>query len=164
MANRYRAFYEVIKKLKAEGVDINAIVVWSTIDSRSWLQSRSNVGGGTDGKQKQCPALFDDNYKAKPAYWAFVDPTQYRGTPEATEEPAVTEAPEATKAPTATEAPKVTEAPVVTKAPEATQTPVQDTMTTGTDSGQTTMFAVVGVVVVAAVAVGAVCIAKKKKK
>ncbi len=170
MANRYRAFYEVIKKLKAEGVDINAIVVWSTIDSRSWLQSRSNVGGGTDGKQKQCPALFDDNYKAKPAYWAFVDPTQYRGTPEATEEPAVTEAPAATEAPEVTEAPKVTEAPeateapVVTKAPEATQAPAQDTMVADTASGQTTVFVVVGVVAVVAVAIGAVCIAKKKKK
>ncbi|MBQ6697139.1 MAG: endo-1,4-beta-xylanase [Lachnospiraceae bacterium] len=164
MANRYRAFYEVIKKLKAEGVDINAIVVWSTIDSRSWLQSRSNVGGGTDGKQKQCPALFDDNYKAKPAYWAFVDPTQYRETPKATEAPAATEAPEVTEAPKVTEAPEATEAPVVTKAPEATQAPAQDTMVADTASGQTTVFVVVGVVAVVAVAVGAVCIAKKKKK
>lgn len=164
MANRYRAFYEVIKKLKAEGVDINAIVVWSTIDSRSWLQSRSNVGGGTDGKQKQCPALFDDNYKAKPAYWAFVDPTQYQETPKATEAPTATEAPEVTEAPKATEAPEATEVPSVTKAPEATQAPAQDTMTADTDSGQTTVFIVVGVVAVVAVAIGVVCIAKKKKK
>ncbi len=164
MANRYRAFYDVIKKLKAEGVEINAMVVWSTIDKRSWLQSRSNVGGGTDGKQKQCPALFDDNYKAKPAYWAFVDPTQYRETPKATEAPAATEAPEVTEAPKVTEAPEATEAPVVTKAPEATQAPAQDTMVADTASGQTTVFVVVGVVAVVAVAIGAVCIAKKKKK
>lgn len=103
MAKRYRSFYEVIKKLKAEGIDINAMVVWSTIDKQSWLQSRSDVGGGTDGTKKQCPALFDDDYKAKPAFWAFVDPSKYdsryvsKEEPETTEVPAVTEAPQANK-------------------------------------------------------------------
>lgn len=43
------------------------------IDKNSWLQTSSSVGGGTDGKRKQCPLLFDDDYQVKPSYWAFVN-------------------------------------------------------------------------------------------
>ena len=76
-AYRYKMFYDVAKKLDAEeGIDVSGITVWGVVDKYSWLQNQSNVGGGASGNQVQCPLLFDDNYKAKPSYWAFVDPTK----------------------------------------------------------------------------------------
>lgn len=76
-AYRYKMFYDVAKKLDAEeGIDFSGITVWGVVDKYSWLQSQSNVGGGASGNQVQCPLLFDDDYKAKPSYWAFVDPTK----------------------------------------------------------------------------------------
>ncbi len=173
MAKRYRSFYETIKRLKKDGVQIEALVVWSTIDSQSWLQSHSNVGGGTDGKQKQCPALFDDDYKAKPAYWAFVDPSKY----DSRYEPVVTDAPEATKEPIATEEPQPTEASKETEesvsageakpteAPVVTEEPTE--VSSNSEAGLS-MFAkllitlgiVIGIVVIA---VTVVAIGKKKK-
>ncbi len=71
--DRYRDLYEVLKALKEEGIDISGITVWGTVDKYSWLQSSSSVGGGADGDLTQCPLLFDDNYKVKPSFWAFVD-------------------------------------------------------------------------------------------
>ena len=50
-----------------------AITIWGTHDGASWLQSSSDVGGGADGNRPQMPLLFDDEYKAKPAYWGIVD-------------------------------------------------------------------------------------------
>jgi len=80
MAYRYKAYYDVLKKLDAEdGIEVSGIVFWGTVDKYSWLQTSNSVGGSSSGG-KQCPLLFDDNYKAKPAYWAFVDPTKL--TPE----------------------------------------------------------------------------------
>lgn len=73
IANIYKDLYNSIQKLKGEGVNITGLTFWGVIDKYSWLQTSSNVGGGADGKQKQCPLLFDDNYDVKPAYWAFVD-------------------------------------------------------------------------------------------
>ena len=67
-----------IQLLKLEGININGLTWWGTIDKLSWLQSRSNVGGGSDGKGKQFPLLFDDNYEAKPSYWVFVDTDKYK--------------------------------------------------------------------------------------
>ena len=70
----YKAIYDTIKKLRAEGIDADGFTVWGVIDKNSWLQSSNSVGGAADGTRKQVPLLFDDDYKAKPAYWAFVDP------------------------------------------------------------------------------------------
>lgn len=73
-AYRYKALYESIIKLNAEdGINVSGITMWGSIDTYSWLQNVSNVGGGADGNQKHCPLLFDGNYQAKPAFWAFVD-------------------------------------------------------------------------------------------
>ncbi|WP_310601674.1 endo-1,4-beta-xylanase [Anaerosporobacter sp.] len=72
-AYRYKAIYDAIISLEEEGIDFGAITIWGTHDSASWLQSSNSVGGAADGNRKQCPLLFDDNFKAKPAYWAFVD-------------------------------------------------------------------------------------------
>jgi len=75
MAYRYKDYYDVLKKLDAEdGIDVTGITMWGVIDKNSWLHQQAGVGGGADGKQKQCPLLFDDNYKAKPSFWAFVEP------------------------------------------------------------------------------------------
>ncbi|MBQ5417509.1 MAG: endo-1,4-beta-xylanase, partial [Oscillospiraceae bacterium] len=69
--------YEAMKEMdKEDGYDVSGVVVWGIIDPNSWLQSRSNVGGGADGTLAQYPLLFDGDYQAKPAYWAFVDPSK----------------------------------------------------------------------------------------
>ena len=74
MAHRYKAYYDVLKKLDAEdGIEVSAIIFWGVVDKYSWLQTSNSVGGASNGGN-QCPLLFDDNYKAKPAFWAFVDP------------------------------------------------------------------------------------------
>lgn len=75
-AYRYKEIYEVLRKVDAEnnGIDINGITIWGVIDGNSWLQSSSSVGGGADGTNPQVPLLFDDDYKAKPAFYAFVNP------------------------------------------------------------------------------------------
>ena len=72
MAYCHKNLYEAIKALKAEGANVSGITVWGVIEPNSWLHSQSNVGGGANGSA-QCPLLFDGNYKAKPAYWAYVD-------------------------------------------------------------------------------------------
>lgn len=72
MAYCHKNLYEAIKALKAEGTNVSGITVWGVIEPNSWLHSQSNVGGGANGSA-QCPLLFDGNYKAKPAYWAYVN-------------------------------------------------------------------------------------------
>ena len=65
-----------MKKLNAEdGITVSGITIWGVIDTYSWLQQQSNVGGGATGTILQCPLLFDGNYKAKPAFYAFTDPS-----------------------------------------------------------------------------------------
>ena len=75
MAYCHKNLYEAIKALKAEGANVSGITVWGVIEPNSWLHSQSNLGGGGSGSA-QCPLLFDGNYKAKPAYWAYVDATK----------------------------------------------------------------------------------------
>lgn len=77
-AYRYKELFDVAKKLRAEGIRFVGFTVWGVVDKYSWLQSSSNVGGGADGKKKQCPLLFDDDYQIKPAFWAFADATQLK--------------------------------------------------------------------------------------
>ena len=72
MAYCHKNLYEAIKALKEEGANVSGITVWGVIEPNSWLHSQSNLGGGASGSA-QCPLLFDGNYKAKPAYWAYVD-------------------------------------------------------------------------------------------
>ena len=72
----YSSIYELMKVLnKEEGITVSGITVWGVIDTYSWLQQQSNVGGGATGTILQCPLLFDGNYKAKPCFWAIVDPS-----------------------------------------------------------------------------------------
>lgn len=124
IASRYKSYYNSILSLRKQGVNVTGMTFWGTIDKYSWLQSRSNVGGGTDGTRKQCPLLFDDNYNVKPAYWAFVDQDLIATNGAPVEEPVVTEEP------TSTPEPEVTEAPVAeaTAVPEATEVPTDTTI------------------------------------
>lgn len=75
MAYCHKNLYEAIKALKKEGANVSGITVWGVIEPNSWLHSQSDLGGGASGSA-QCPLLFDGNYKAKPAYWAYVDATK----------------------------------------------------------------------------------------
>ena len=75
MAYCHKNLYEAIKALKKEGANVSGITVWGVIEPNSWLHSQSDLGGGASGSA-QCPLLFDGNYKAKPAYWAYVDASQ----------------------------------------------------------------------------------------
>lgn len=75
MAYCHKNLYEAIKVLKAEGTNVSGLTVWGVIEPNSWLHSQSDLGGGASGSA-QCPLLFDGNYKAKPAYWAYVDATK----------------------------------------------------------------------------------------
>ena len=72
MAYCHKNLFEAIKALNKSGSKVSGLTVWGVIEPNSWLHTASNVGGGANGS-KQCPLLFDGNYKAKPAYWAYVD-------------------------------------------------------------------------------------------
>ncbi|MCM1026821.1 MAG: endo-1,4-beta-xylanase [Roseburia sp.] len=73
-ATRYRVLYWVLKTQNAkEDINVTGITFWGTVDHYSWLQSRSNVGGGNTGSLLQCPLLFDENYEPKPAFYSFVE-------------------------------------------------------------------------------------------
>ena len=76
-AHRYKELYDSVCKLtKEENIPITAMIFWGTDDGNSWLQSSNSVGGSADGSRPQCPLLFDKDYKEKPAFWAFVDPSK----------------------------------------------------------------------------------------
>lgn len=59
LAERYRAVFELFKKMKDAGIPLTAVVLWGVTDSTSW------IGG--------YPLLFDGDYQAKPAYYAVID-------------------------------------------------------------------------------------------
>lgn len=59
LAERYRQVFEMFKKVKDDGVNLSAVVLWGITDSTSW------IGG--------YPLLFDKNYAAKDAFYAVVD-------------------------------------------------------------------------------------------
>lgn len=52
-------------------VNLTGLTFWGTVDQYSWLQSRSDVGGGSKSGLPQCPLLFDENYEPKPCFWVF---------------------------------------------------------------------------------------------
>ena len=76
-AYRYKALYDAMKKVDADNLaEVGGFIVWGVIDGNSWLQAYTGVGGGVTDGSPQCPLLFDDDLKAKPAFWALVDPTK----------------------------------------------------------------------------------------
>lgn len=156
-AKRYHDIYQLLKKLDAEdGIDVGGITFWGVVDKYSWLQTASNVGGGSDGSLTQCPLLFDSDYKVKPAYWAFVDYTKV--DPEWQEE---------TKE-TVTEEPSE-EKPEATPEPEAEaseEVPVDNDAAEIVEKGGMNIAAIIGICIaaVAVVAGGAAFAIRKKKK
>ena len=76
-AYRYKTLYDAMKKVNEEGsAKVGGFIVWGVIDGNSWLQAFTGVGGGVTDGSPQCPLLFDDDFRAKPAFWAIVDPTK----------------------------------------------------------------------------------------
>ena len=68
-AYRYKEFIDAILKAKKEGTNITALVFWGVADDDSWLVTDEF----SDGRHNM-PLLFDENLKAKPAYWGIADP------------------------------------------------------------------------------------------
>lgn len=155
-AKRYHDIYQLLKKLDAEdGIDVGGITFWGVVDKYSWLQTASNVGGGSDGSLTQCPLLFDSDYKVKPAYWAFVDyskvdPEWQEETKETVTEEPSEEKPEATPEPE----------------PEASEEVSVDNGTAEIDvKGGVNIAAIIGIcIAVVVVAGGAVFAVRSKKK
>ena len=61
-------YYSDIMDVLVEYADsISAVVFWGTTDDQSWRASR-------------CPLLFNEDYTAKPAYYAIIDGITYSTT------------------------------------------------------------------------------------
>jgi len=66
-------FYSMKAANNNDDVNLTGLTFWGTVDQYSWLQSRSNVGGGNKTGLPQCPLLFDENYEPKPSFWVFTE-------------------------------------------------------------------------------------------
>ena len=78
---RYKEIYDIVKEVNAApetAGKIQNITIWGTHDAVSWLKTSNNVGGSADGKTPQYPLIFDEEYQAKPGYWAFVKPSELK--------------------------------------------------------------------------------------
>ena len=74
LKKRYNMIYFTLKNLQSSGgAKVTGITLWGTVDHYSWLQSRSNVGGGNTTGLPQMPLLFDENYEPKPCFWVFAE-------------------------------------------------------------------------------------------
>lgn len=73
MRKTYNLQYYALQNVQKAGVNVTGITFWGTVDKYSWLQHRSTVGGGSNKEKPQCPLLFDDLYKPKPAFWVFAE-------------------------------------------------------------------------------------------
>ncbi|SDB09990.1 endo-1,4-beta-xylanase [Butyrivibrio sp. INlla16] len=73
LAERYKAVYDTIRRLRNEGVNFTGMTIWGITDKHSWLQTANNNGGGSNGSSRQYPLLFDDNYHAKNAFYALAE-------------------------------------------------------------------------------------------
>ena len=72
LSKRYNVIWFSVKNANNAGEQIvDGITFWGTVDHYSWLQSRSNVGGGSKTGLPQCPLLFDENYEPKPCFYIF---------------------------------------------------------------------------------------------
>ena len=73
LKTRYNVIYLSVLNANKNSDDpvVAGITFWGTVDHYSWLQSRSNVGGGSTTGLPQCPLLFDEHYEPKPCFYVF---------------------------------------------------------------------------------------------
>ena len=72
LRKRYNMIYfSICGADSQDGVEVDGITFWGTADHYSWLQSRSDVGGGNTTGLPQMPLLFDENYEPKPCFYVF---------------------------------------------------------------------------------------------
>lgn len=67
----YNLMYMALQSAQNAGVKVSGITFWGTVDKYSWLNFRSDVGGGSKKDASQCPLLFDGNYEPKPCFYVF---------------------------------------------------------------------------------------------
>ncbi len=76
LRKRYKMLYFAMQTAsKVDGVEFAGFTFWGTTDQYSWLQSRSDIGGGNKTGLPQMPLLFDGDYKPKPCFYVF-SPTE----------------------------------------------------------------------------------------
>jgi endo-1,4-beta-xylanase len=68
-AVKYRALFDMFRD-EAKAGNLDMVVVWGMSDDETWLNNHP-VTGRTD-----YPLFFGKDLRAKPAYWALVDPSQ----------------------------------------------------------------------------------------
>jgi endo-1,4-beta-xylanase len=68
-ANKYRALFDMFRDEAREG-NLDMVLVWGIADDDTWLNNHP-VPGRTD-----YPLFFGKDLRAKPAYWALVDPSR----------------------------------------------------------------------------------------
>ncbi len=74
LRKRYNLIYYALQSAAMEtDVTVEGFTFWGTVDHYSWLQSRSNVGGGSKTGLPQMPLLFDENYEPKPCFFVFAN-------------------------------------------------------------------------------------------
>jgi endo-1,4-beta-xylanase len=74
LAERYKKIYQSLNYINGlDDCEVSGITFWGTVDHYSWLQSRSNVGGGNTSGLPQMPLLFDQNYEPKPCFYVFTE-------------------------------------------------------------------------------------------
>lgn len=163
-ALRYKKIYDIVRSCREEGCNFIGITWWGVIDKGSWLQNQSNVGGQS-GRGKQLPLLFDDDYKAKLAFWAFADEekfqTGYKAMNTPTPVPTATSAPTPTAEPTNTPVP--TETPLVTVEPDNNVTQEPDVQKSN-DNILLIVIIAAGVVLLGGGATVYILSSKRKKK
>lgn len=71
LKKRYNVIWYSAKNANKDGQVVDGLTFWGTVDHYSWLQSRSNVGGGSTTGLPQCPLLFDEHYEPKPCFYVF---------------------------------------------------------------------------------------------
>lgn len=60
LAMRYRDYFQMMLRLRREGLPIDSITLWGLTDDRSWLLGWKGTG---------YPLLFDGTLRTKPAFW-----------------------------------------------------------------------------------------------
>lgn len=64
LADKYAAYFDMLARLKKEGVNVNSATFWGVTDKDSWLPSFR--------KTESYPLLFDGNGNPKPAFDAVI--------------------------------------------------------------------------------------------